>query len=32
MNKVMASTVRFTPRPVMRRLVHKLQATKPAAT
>ena len=30
MNKVMASGSRFTPRPVMRRVVHKLQATKPA--
>lgn len=29
MNKVMASSVRITPRPVIRRLVHKLQATKP---
>ncbi len=30
LNKVMAAAVRATPRPVMRRLVHKLQATKPA--
>lgn len=30
MNKVMAAAVRATPRPVMRRLVHKLQATKPS--
>lgn len=29
LNKIMASGVRFTPRPVMRRIVHKLQATKP---
>ncbi len=29
MNKVMAGGTRFTPRPVMRRIVHKLQATKP---
>ncbi len=29
LNKVMAAGVRATPRPVMRRLVHKLQATKP---
>ncbi len=31
-NKVMAASIRFTPRPVTRRLVHKLQATKPTAT
>lgn len=30
LNKIMASGVRFTPRPVMRRIVHKLQATKPS--
>ena len=30
MNKIMAAGVRATPRPVMRRLVHKLQATKPS--
>ena len=29
LNKIMASGARFTPRPVMRRLVHKMQATKP---
>ena len=29
LNKVMAAAVRATPRPVMRRLVHKLQTTKP---
>lgn len=29
LNKLMATGARFTPRPVMRRLVHKLQATKP---
>jgi short-subunit dehydrogenase len=28
-NKVMASSVRFTPRPVLRRVVRKLQETKP---
>ncbi len=27
-NKVMAASVRFTPRPVLRRLVHRIQATK----
>lgn len=32
MNKVMAESVRFTPRFVTRRLVHKLQATKPGAS
>ena len=32
MNKVMASSVRITPRPIIRRLVHKLQATKPQKT
>ena len=31
MNKVMAGSVRFTPRPVIRRLVRKLQATKPTS-
>ena len=30
LNKIMAGTVRLTPRPIMRRMVHKLQATKPA--
>ena len=30
LNKIMAGSVRFTPRPVMRRVVHKMQATKPA--
>ncbi len=30
-NKVMAGSVRFTPRPVIRRLVRKLQATKPTS-
>ncbi len=30
LNKIMAGSVRFTPRPVMRRIVHKLQATKPS--
>lgn len=29
LNKVLASSVRFAPRPIMRRLVHKMQATKP---
>ncbi len=29
LNKIMASGARFTPRPVMRRVVHKMQATKP---
>jgi short-subunit dehydrogenase len=29
MNKVMATGVRLTPRPIMRRVVHRLQATKP---
>ncbi len=29
LNKIMATGARFTPRPVMRRLVHKMQATKP---
>ncbi|MGZ4796315.1 MAG: SDR family NAD(P)-dependent oxidoreductase [Acidimicrobiia bacterium] len=32
MNKVMAGSVRLTPRPVIRRLVHKLQATKPSSS
>ncbi len=31
MNKVMAGSVRFTPRPVIRRLVRRLQATKPTS-
>jgi len=30
MNKIMATSVRFTPRPVLRRLVRKMQETKPA--
>ena len=30
MNKVMAASVRFTPRPLIRRIVHKMQATKPS--
>ena len=30
LNKIMATGARFTPRPVMRRVVHKMQATKPA--
>ena len=30
MNKVMVSSVRFTPRPILRRVVRKLQDTKPA--
>jgi short-subunit dehydrogenase len=30
MNKVMAASVRFTPRPVLRRLVRKMQETKPS--
>ena len=30
MNKLMATSVRFTPRPVLRRLVRKLQETKPS--
>jgi short-subunit dehydrogenase len=29
LNKLMAMSVRFTPRPVLRRLVHKMQETKP---
>ena len=29
LNKLMATGARFIPRPVMRRLVHKMQATKP---
>jgi short-subunit dehydrogenase len=29
MNKVMATGVRLTPRPIMRRVVHRLQVTKP---
>jgi hypothetical protein len=29
MNKIMAASVRFTPRPVIRRLVRKMQETKP---
>ena len=29
-NKVLAASVRFSPRPVIRRLVHKLQESKPA--
>jgi short-subunit dehydrogenase len=32
LNRVMAGSVRFTPRPVMRRIVHKMQATKPGAS
>ena len=32
MNRVMAESVRFTPRFVIRRLVHKMQATKPGAS
>lgn len=32
MNKLMAESVRFSPRFVTRRLVHKLQATKPGAS
>ena len=32
LNKIMATGTRFTPRPVMRRVVHKMQATKPAKT
>lgn len=32
MNKMMAESVRFSPRFVTRRLVHKLQATKPGAS
>lgn len=31
MNKVMAASVRLTPRPVIRRLVRKMQETKPTA-
>jgi len=27
-NKVLAASIRFTPRPVIRRLVHKMQATR----
>jgi short-subunit dehydrogenase len=30
LNRIMATGTRFTPRPVMRRVVHKMQATKPA--
>src|SRR6478735_8030028 len=30
MNKMMAASVRFSPRPVVRRLVHKMQETKPS--
>jgi short-subunit dehydrogenase len=30
MNKIMAASVRFTPRPVLRRLVRKMQETKPS--
>ena len=30
LNKIMAGSVRLAPRPVMRRVVHKMQATKPA--
>jgi short-subunit dehydrogenase len=30
MNKMMATSVRFTPRPVLRRVVHKMQETKPS--
>ena len=29
LNKILAGSVRFAPRPVMRRVVHKMQATKP---
>ncbi len=30
LNRIMAGSVRLAPRPVMRRVVHKMQATKPA--
>jgi short-subunit dehydrogenase len=30
LNKIMAGSVRFAPRPVIRRVVYKMQATKPA--
>ncbi|MEP6624619.1 MAG: SDR family oxidoreductase [Acidimicrobiia bacterium] len=30
LNKILAGSVRLAPRPVMRRVVHKMQATKPA--
>jgi uncharacterized protein len=30
MNKILAGSVRFTPRPIMRRLVRKMQETKPS--
>jgi uncharacterized protein len=29
-NKMLAASVRFSPRPVIRRVVHKMQAAKPA--
>ena len=29
-NKVLAASVRFSPRPVIRRVVHKMQEAKPA--
>ena len=29
LNKVLAGSVRLAPRPIMRRVVHKMQATKP---
>jgi hypothetical protein len=32
MNKMMATSGRFIPRPVLRRVVHRMQATKPSTT
>jgi short-subunit dehydrogenase len=29
-NKILAASVRFSPRPVIRRVVHKMQEAKPA--